>query len=206
MSQFALDPKNVAQVLNVMPDGNSWRQTIPGFTLGAIRDSAGLTPTGATVPLVEVNSDEVRLKLATSGVRTFYAVLQIPREYDNSRAGAQLMVQMTIYQGTGSATQTIALTAVASGMTGSAKTGYDISTQTTTATASRQTLSWDLSDELSSASVKFKPGDAVTLKFVTSNLSEDVYITQLNAFATMGPNFQYKPARISQYATEQSSG
>jgi len=205
MSQFP-SPRNLAYLMSETPDGNSWRQTIPGFTIGAIRDSAGLTPTGATVPLVEVSSSEVRLKLASGDVRTFYAVLQIPREYDNSRAGAQLMVQMTIYQGTGSATQTIALTAVASGMTGSAKTGYDISTRTTTATASRQTLSWDLSDELSSASVLLKPGDAVTLKFVTNSLTEDVYITQLNAFATMGPNFQYRPARVSTYGTEQSSG
>ena len=207
MSQFALDPKNVAQVLNVMPDGISWRQTIPGFGLADLRDSTGIPFTGATAPLVEVSSSELRAKSVASTTHTVYATLHVPREYDNSRDGAQLMVQMVIAGSAGTDAPAVTLTAVARPMTGAVKTGYAPTNPTGTATTSAQTLSWDLSDTLSSASVKIKPGDTVTLKFVFgAHTTDDFYILALSAFATMGPNFQYKPARISQYGTEQSSG
>ena len=190
MSQFALDPKNVAQVLNVMPDGNSWRQTIPGFGLADLRDSTGIPFTGATAPLVEVSSSELRAKSVASTTHTVYATLHVPREYDNSRDGAQLMVQMVIAGSAGTDAPAVTLTAVARPMTGAVKTGYAPTNPTGTATTSAQTLSWDLSDTLSSASVKIKPGDTVTLKFVFgAHTTDDFFIYGVRGFLTDHPNF-----------------
>ena len=207
MSQFSLDPKNVAQVLDVMPDGNSWRQEIDGFTISALRDSTGIPLTGATAPLVEISSGELRAKSVASTTHTVYATLQVPRSYDNSRGKTQLMVQMVIAGSAGTDAPSVTLTATARPMTGAVKTGYAPTNPTGTASTSATTLSWDLSTTLSSASVKIKGGDTVTLKFVFgAHTTDDFYILALRAFATQGPNFQYRPARLSTYGTEQTSG
>ena len=203
-----------------MPPGNSFRKEIPGVSINNLRTSAGLLLTGATTPLVEISSNQLRANFAT-GVTVATLTFTVPREYDHIKKVApksrDLLIQVTAAMAGTTNTPTIGITAVAQpGAGGAVKTGYTAATvnPTSTSTATTHTISgttpvnevFDLGEALSSANVPIMAGDEVTLTITLGTHGTDAcFITKISACGDLQPNFTHKVARNSLEGDEQPS-
>lgn len=186
--------KHVVHALRETPNGNSIRRELPGLSINVLRDSNGAVLTGSTTPLIEANSDEVRVKTVAGSTHTIYACLTIPRSYDQSGAGAFagfLKINMDLYSAGTTDAPAVTLTAKTGNVTSGLSGAFSAGTQTGVASVSRQVLTWDLTSLLDALnSNKIQPGDTITLKFVFgAHTTDDFFIYGVRGFLTDHPNF-----------------
>lgn len=195
--------KTIAYALSECPAGNGWRHDFQGVNLSDVLDSSGNPISNSTSPARAIVSSESVAVVPLGLACTFYVELDIPRDYDDSRAGlvsgkpSDLSVQLTISQLTGSATPSIALTAVARPMAAAAKTLVSTSSQTQAGAAqtTTQTLTFDISTIVNASNVGIKAGDKVTCKFVVASQAEDLYLHRISLMYTKNPAFVLRSNR-----------
>ena len=203
-----------------MPPGNSFRKELPSVSINNLRNSSGALLTGATTPLVELSSSQLRATFAT-GVVTATLNFTVPREYDHiKKAGTKnrdLLIQVTAAMAGTTDTPTIGITAVAApGAGGTLKTGYTAATvnPSSTGTTTTHTISgttptnyiFDLGEATDGSGVPIKAGDEVTLTITLGTHGTDAaYITKISGCADLAPNFTHKTARNSLEGDEQPS-
>lgn len=212
--------KNFLLASEEMPPGNSFRKELPSVSINNLRNSSGALLTGATTPLVELSSSQLRANFAT-GVTVATLNFTVPREYDHikkvSPKSRDLLIQITAAMAGATDTPTIGVTAVAApGAGGDLKTGYTAATvnPSSTGTATTHTISgttptnyvFDLGEARSSANDPIKAGDEVTLTITLgTHGSNAAYITKISGCADLQPNFTHKVARNSLDGDEQPS-